>query len=178
MKPIPELRKILVERYNPTTLPAEMQIGTWRVDIKNVEHVRHEARVRDWTFTVDEPPERGGTNMGLNPLGYFVLGAVSCFMSQLSKAAIVKDLKIDTMEITARAHTDMVRRVFTDAIYDIRLTGEESVENATMLMHEAEERCFVHQTLKKAMKITDNLYMNGTLAATNTLGAAAQVSST
>lgn len=170
MKPIPELKKALIQRYDVSTLPAAMQIGTNRVDIRNVEHVRMEAKVRDWTFIVDEPPERGGTNKGLNPLGYFVLGAVACFMSQLSKAAIVQDLKIDTMEITARAHTDMVRRVFTDAIYDIRLTGEETAENATKLMHEAEERCFVHQTLKKAIKITDNLFLNGTQVATSTLG--------
>jgi len=170
VKPIPELKKVLEERYDVSALPSAKQVGTFRADIKNVEHVRHEAKVRDWTFVVDEPPERGGTNKGLNPLGYFVLGAVSCFMSQLSKAAIVQDMKIDDMEITARAHTDMVNRVFTDAIYDIRLTGGETPENATKLMHEAEERCFVHQTLKKAVKITDNLYLNGTLVATSTLG--------
>jgi len=170
MKPIPELKKVLEERYDLSSLPAAKQIGTFRVDIKNVEHVRHEATVRDWTFIVDEPPERGGTNKGLNPLGYFVLGAAACFMSQLSKAAIVHELKIGSMEITARAHTDMVNRVFTDAIYDIRLTGEEGVESSVKLMHEAEERCFVHQTLKKAIKITDNLYLNGTLVSTSTLG--------
>ncbi|MGH2510623.1 MAG: OsmC-related (seleno)protein [Ktedonobacteraceae bacterium] len=146
-------------------------IGTIRIDVKHLEQMHHEATLEGFTLSVDEPKQRGGTNTGPSPLTYFLMGAASCFLTQMARATIIRDFKIDTMEITARAHVDRAKvRKFVDVIYDIRLTGMETKEGAIQLLHEAEEMCFVHQTLKDAIPITSNLSLNGTQIATHTLG--------
>ena len=146
-------------------------VGTKRVDIKQVEQLRHEASAHGFNLTIDEPEERGGTHKGLDPLGYFITGAASCFLNQFARTVIIRDLNVDTLEMTARAHYDMAKtRDFSDFIYDVRLTGKESKENVTELLYEAESRCFVHNTLKKAIPLTSNVYLNGELITSHTIG--------
>jgi putative redox protein len=170
MKTVPQLKDTVIklEEQRPTI---GNNIGTVRVDVKNVEQVRNEAILRGFSVTVDEPVERGGTNSGPGSLNYFVLGAASCFLTQMVKVSMIKNLKIDSMEITARAHTDTVKtRKFLDVIYDVRMTGDEAKEKLVDLLHEAEDRCFVHQTLKSSIPLTSNLSLNGTQIASHTLG--------
>ena len=137
--------------------------GAERVDLRRISHLRFEARKRDFVFTVDEPAERGGTDLGPNPLAYFIAGAASCLMNQYAVLAIAKDVPLDQMELTARAHFD--RRLggaFEEVVYDLRLTSSASTEAILGLQKEAERMCYAHNTLKKAgVKLATNLYLNG-----------------
>ncbi len=170
MKTIPELSEAVL-RLEDQRSKLGRQIGTVRIDLRNEEQMRHEAKAHDFILMVDEPPERGGTNMGLHPLGYFVLGCASCFLTQLARTTIIRNYKIDTLEMTALAHYDRGElRRFTDIVYNVRLTGSETKEKAIRLLHEAEERCFVHQTLKFALPLTSNLSLNGEDIASHTVG--------
>jgi len=169
MKIIPELKEIVVN-YEQKQKTMGNDIGTGRVDVVNIEHLRHEATSEGFTFTIDEPSERGGTNKGLHPLGHFIIGAASCLLNQCVRETISKDLRIDTLKVTARAHWDRAKsRSFTDMIFDIKITGAESKENVTELMHAVEGRCFAHQTLKKAIPVTTNVILNNVKIASNTL---------
>lgn len=174
MKVIPELLETIVKTQfidEADIVKLGNGVGTVRVDVRNVEQLKHEAKCRDFNLTVDEPPERGGTNTGLNPLGYFLLGGASCFLNQLVKVAMVNKLNLDSLEITARGHIKRTGgREFTDIIYDVRLVGSESDENLKDLLYEGEKRCYVHQTLKKAIPLTTNLSLNGKLVTSHTLG--------
>lgn len=156
---------------------------TFRADIRNIEHLKHEAISSNnseskFTFTIDEPPDRGGTNTGLHPLGHFVIGAAACFFNQLVKVAMVWKLNFDSMEITAIAHVrrkpqehqESNVREFTDFTYDVRLTGSEEIQTLEKLVVEGENRCYVHQTLKKAIPLTTNLFLNGTQVLSHTVG--------
>ena len=146
-------------------------IGTTRVEIRNLEKVHHEARSGEFSFQIDEPPERGGTNKGLHPLGYFVTGAASCFLTQLSKVSMTKGYNVEGLEITARAHYDTsVSRQFTDIVYDVRMTGKLGREEAMILLHDAEKMCFVHQTLKHVIPLTSNLSLNGEFVISSAVG--------
>jgi len=170
MKTIPELRETVRAREQ-RRLTLGRDIGTKRVEVKHVEQLRHEVATHGFNLVVDEPEERGGTHSGPDPLAYFVTGAASCFLNQFARTIIIRDLKIDSLEMTARAHYDMAKnREFLDFIYDVRLIGSETRENVSELMHEAERRCFVHQTLKKALPLTTNVYLNGERVVSHTLG--------
>jgi uncharacterized OsmC-like protein len=163
VKLIPDLTvRVLELEQRRTKLGGD--IGTVRVDLRNVEQLRFQAHSEGFEVVVDEPTQRGGTNKGLHPLGYFILGAASCFLTQFARVAIIRKLKIDTMEMTARAHYDRTKlRRFTDIIYDVRLTGDESRKKVLDLLHEAENRCFAHQSLRQSVPLTTNLSLNGTL---------------
>ncbi len=141
----------------------EFLFGSERVDIKLVEHLRFEARKRNFTFTVDEPPERGGTDKGPNPLAYFVAGAASCLMNQYAVLAIARDIPIRDLTITARGHFDRVLGgSFTEIIYDLKISSEASREIILKLSREAERMCYAHNTLRKAgVRMITNLFLNG-----------------
>jgi len=170
VKTIPELIPAVIELEKQRGKPGG-DIGTVRVDLTSVEQMRLEAETEGFKLSVDEPRQRGGTNVGLHPLGYFVLGAASCFLTQFARVTILKNQKIDSMEMTARAHYDRSKlRRFTDIIYEVRLLGSESEERAIELLHEAEDRCFTHQSLRRAVPLTTILSLNGKRIAISTLG--------
>ncbi len=143
----------------------EFLFGAERVDLKRVDHLRFEARKRDFVFTVDEPAERGGTDQGPNPLAYFMAGAASCLMNQYAVVAIAKGIVLDGLEMTARGHFD--RRIggaFDEMIYDLRISSNAPKSAIQELSKESEEMCYAHNTLRKAgLKMRTNLYLNGEL---------------
>jgi len=137
--------------------------GSERVDLRRVSHLKLEAKKRTFTFFVDEPAERGGTDEGPNPLAYFIAGAASCLVNQYLTDAIFRGVKLEDVELTARGHFD--RRMggaFKEIIYDIKLTSPSSKEDILRLSKEAEDMCYAHNTLKKAgVRMTTNLFLNG-----------------
>ncbi|HUI86963.1 MAG TPA: OsmC family protein [Nitrososphaerales archaeon] len=171
MKVIPELKQKIIE-FDQMRSKGPQEIGTIRTDLRNVEHLHHEAKLREFTVTIDEPEKNGGTNTGPNPFGYFLIGAAACFFNQIAKVAIMKDLKVDTLEMTARGHVDLAKvgGHMTDIVYDVRLTGAETKEKLVDMLTEAEGMCFVHQTLKRAIPITANISMNGADVTSHTVG--------
>ncbi len=170
MKTIPELRDAVVKNEEGRSKLGQ-PITTVRVDLKHIEQTKLEAKAGGFTIQIDEPAERGGTNTAPAPLNYFIMGAASCFLMQLVKVSMMKNLNVDGIEVIARGHLERVKkRKFTDIIYDITLIGSESPGNATELLHQAEEMCFVHQTLKDAIPVTSNMSLNGTPLTSHTLG--------
>lgn len=141
----------------------EFLFGAERVDLRRIEHLKVEVRKRGFTFMVDEPLERGGTDQAPNPLAYFLAGSASCLMNQVLTDAIFRDVQLENIELTARGHFD--RRLggaFSEIIYDIRLSSQSSKEKIISLAREAEAMCYAHNTLKKAgVKMTTNLFLNG-----------------
>jgi len=140
----------------------EFLFGADRVDIRRVKHLKFEASKRHFSFTIDEPPERGGTDEGPNPLAYFIAGAASCLMNQYAVLAIARGVPIDDLRITARGHFDRVLGgSFKEMIYDLRISSEASKETILNLSGEAERMCYAHNTLKKAgVKMVTNLFLN------------------
>ena len=141
----------------------EFLFGAERVDLKHLDHLTMEVRKRQFTFLVDEPAERGGTDKGPNPLAYFLAGAASCLMNQFATDAIYRNVKLEKFEITARGHFD--RRLggaFSDMVYDLKISSPASKEQILSLAKEAEEMCYAHQTLKRAgVKMASNIFLNG-----------------
>lgn len=143
----------------------EFLFGAERVELKRLDHLKFEARKRDFVFTVDEPVERGGTGQGPNPLAYFMAGAASCLMNQYAVAAIANGIVLEELEMTARGHFD--RRIggaFDEMIYDLRISSKAPKSAIIELSKEAEEMCYAHNTLRKAgLMMRTNLYFNGEL---------------
>ncbi len=137
--------------------------GSERVDLRRKSHLKLEARKRRFTFIVDEPQERGGTDEGPNPLAYFIAGAASCLVNQYLTDAIFRGVKLKDVELTARGHFD--RRMggaFSEIVYDLKLTSPSPKDAIRRLSKEAEDMCYAHNTLKKAgVKMKTNLFLNG-----------------
>ncbi len=155
--------KIIAEMIETRQGASAENLGTERVDIKHLGDLKFRVKKMDFEFMVDEPPDRGGTNAGPNPLGYFLAGAASCLMTQYMRLAIAKGIPIEQFEMTARGHFERrVRGTFTEMIYDIRIQSQQDHSTIIALSREAENMCFVHQTLLKGgVKMTTNVSLNG-----------------
>jgi len=104
LKTYPRLAAVVKKEDSERRSLTEPTIGTHRIDIELVEQLRFRASFGHFSFSIDEPPERGGTDAGLSPLAYFVAGAASCLMTQYAKLAVAKDVEIRSMKAVARGH--------------------------------------------------------------------------
>lgn len=69
-------------------------------------HSRTDIAVRDLHTTIDEPLERGGTNLGLSPTETFVAALVGCTNVIAHKIAHKNGLRLMDMRVRAEAQFD------------------------------------------------------------------------
>lgn len=81
---------------------------------------------------------------------------------QYTSLVIGKDLPIDSIKMMVRGHTTRdLPRAFTDMIFEVRLEGSATPDQLEILAGEASERCFVENTLGKAIPVTTDVFLNG-----------------
>jgi putative redox protein len=71
-----------------------------------VTHCRTRVTVRDVDFTIDEPPERGGTNHGPAPTETLVASLIGCTSVIGHKCAVRHGVRFESMQIAAEATFD------------------------------------------------------------------------
>jgi len=141
---------------------SEITIGTHRIDVELIDQLHFRASSGRFTFRIDEPPERGGTGVGLPPLAFFLAGAASCLMTQYAKLAIAEEVTLISMRATTRGHFDRrIRGAFQDIIHEIAIESPASADTIKKIARKAELMCYVHNTLKKSVHMQTNLALNG-----------------
>lgn len=157
-----DFTEIVVKENSDRRGLREPQIGTHRIDIELIDRLHFLASHDHFSFAIDEPAERGGTETGLPPLAFFLAGAASCLMTQFMKLAVEKQIQVDTMRTIVRGHFD--RRIggaFTDIQYDIELHSSSNPDMIRAIALEAEGMCYAHNTLTKTVKMKTTLTLNG-----------------
>ena len=111
---------------------------------------------------VDEPPERGGTGSGESPLSHFLTGAGSCLLNQYIRVAVAEglDVTFTSMNVRGDARRD-VSGGFEHIQQELFAEGTVSEDAMARLAERAEGLCYVHNTLKGAVKITTVVHLNG-----------------
>jgi len=79
---------------------AKMKVKT-RVEATCPSHARSDVSIRDLTVTIDEPVERGGTNLGPSPTETAISSLVGCTNVIGHKCAAKLGLDIGHLHITA-----------------------------------------------------------------------------
>ncbi len=162
LRTYPELVAVVKKEDGERRSLGAEKIGTHRIDVQLIEQLRFESSFGDFSFTIDEPPERGGTNEGLSPLSYFLAGAVSCLLTQYAKLAIAKNVPLTSMKAVARGHFDRhMGGAFKDIIYEIAIVSPASADAIGDVAREAELLCYAHNTLKNSVHMQTNLTLNG-----------------
>lgn len=162
LKTRPELVALVKMEDNERRNLREAKIGTQRIDVELIEQLRFKASSGSFSFTIDEPPDRGGTDAGLPSLAHFLVGAASCLLTQYAKLAIAKDVPLISMKAVARGHFD--RRLggaFRDVIYAIAIESSASADTIRQIAQDAEQMCYAHNTLKDSVQMRTDLTLNG-----------------
>jgi uncharacterized OsmC-like protein len=114
------------------------------------------------SMTIDEPEARGGNGTGAGPLAHFLAGAGACLLTQYRKIAIAEALDIRFSGSTIRG--DSRRDVgggFEHIAQEIHAEGTITPAQLAALAEEAEAFCYVHNTLRGAVKLTTVVHLNG-----------------
>ena len=82
-----------------------------RMQGKVVSHARTDITVRDLSSTIDEPAERGGTNLGFSPTETFAASLVGC--TSVISHKIAHRMGIELGDMTIRLEADFDRRGVT-----------------------------------------------------------------
>src|SRR6478735_12265479 len=72
------LKEIIVETQANLRADAVNAKAVFSVDSQRVENLRSEARIRQFSLTVDEPPSLGGTDAGPNPVELVLAALATC----------------------------------------------------------------------------------------------------
>ncbi|HEX9879692.1 MAG TPA: OsmC family protein [Candidatus Binatia bacterium] len=89
---------------------------------------------------------------------------------QYTSVVIAKEIPIDSLKVTARAHHSQEKRAFKDMIFQVYLEGGAVAEAAVDLAREASARCFVENTLNKSIPVTTEVHLNGKKILSSTRG--------
>ncbi len=164
-----EFRRARILRNARSELEREgsVRTGTVRIDIRHSGNLKFSATCWDeselkFEVEVDEPSMRGGDNSAPAPLSYFILGAATCFLTQIQKLIIIDGLRVKILGCTVRAHFDYVRSgVFREVIYDLKLVGQEKPSVVRNLANAADSFCYASNTLKPSVSLLVSVNYNG-----------------
>jgi uncharacterized OsmC-like protein len=76
-------------------------VGKFTIAGDCISHARTDVEVRDVDVTIDEPTQRGGTNMGLTPVETLMAALLGCTNVIGHKCAEKHGIELDYMSVTA-----------------------------------------------------------------------------
>ncbi len=163
----PKVREIITEgvAQREALIEQDGLRGLIRVEIEPVDTLTYHARPTaesEFTLVVDEPVDRGGGNKGPSPLVYFLTGIGACLLSQFVRVGIARGVDLSYKEMRLKGERD--RRVgggFQHITQEIYAEGPASEDEVRALSEEAEAFCYVHVTLRRAVKMTLVVHLNG-----------------
>jgi uncharacterized OsmC-like protein len=158
-----ELVRASLNRRTATT-DREGLRGIDRVEIEVIEGLDYRAANphEAGQMRIGEPVERGGAGEGNSPLSHVLAGAASCLLNQFIRACVVEGPPVrfagaSTKGEFSRAVGGGFERITTE----IRAEGELTDGQARALLERAEELCYIHVTLRKAVQMTTVLVVDG-----------------
>jgi uncharacterized OsmC-like protein len=136
-----------------------------RVKGHSVGHGRTDLKVRDLDLIMDEPTERGGTNLGPSPTEHAYMALVGCTTSISNKCA--KKLGIDIGTLTYEMVVEFDRRgvllakevavPFPSITLDVTSDGSASQDELNKVAEETAKFCAISKLFEAAgTKITVN----------------------
>ena len=72
------LREAVAAKQEELRTVPESRLATFRTESNQIEGLRSETRIRQFSITVDEPVSLGGTDAGPNPVELVIAALASC----------------------------------------------------------------------------------------------------
>ena len=129
-----------------------------RARAKGVSHSRADVTVRDLTFSIDEPTERGGSNAGATPTEMALAALVGCTNVIGHKCAARLGLDIGELDIDASCEFDrlgvtQVEEIdvpFKSITLQVASSGAASEADLARLSEEVERFCPLSKLFRNA----------------------------
>jgi uncharacterized OsmC-like protein len=138
--------------------PKMKSVVQLRAEADCPSHSRADVAIRDLSFSIDEPVERGGTNSGPTPTDTALAALIGCTNVIGHKCA--KKLGIDIGHLTIRASCDFDRRgvtlseeidvPFQRVDLDVEVDGNTSDDELAALAAEVQKFCPLSKLFRAA----------------------------
>lgn len=149
--------------------PASANV-VFRASTRLVEGVRCSASVRNFPeLTVDEPPELGGRDAGINPVELVLAALGTCQEIMYSAYASVMDIPLDSVKVELKGYLDL-HGLFgmTDAPagyknirFETKIESSADPEKIQQLIETVESHCPVLDTLIRSIDVSGTASLNG-----------------
>lgn len=147
-----------------TTARAEFQAET-----RLVEGVRTEAKIRQFTLTIDEPPQLGGSDQGPNPVELVLAALGTCQEIVYAAFAAVLGIPLERLSIRVEGALDPrglfavaeVPAGLTEIRFTVELDTPASAAQVEELRRLVNAHCPVLATLTEPARIASAFLWNG-----------------
>lgn len=147
---------------------APVPVG-FTVDTQLVDGFETRAQVRQFSFSVDEPPSLGGTDTGPNPVELVLAALGTCQEIVYATYARLLDIPIESIAIRVGGSLDL--RGFLGAAdvdagyeaidYDVAIESPASAEDIARLVETVNRHCPVLDILQRAVPVSGQYALNG-----------------
>lgn len=125
--------------------------------------------LRQFVVYSDEGLQLGGGNSAPTPIGYFLLGAGFCTLTQLSRYSEMMKVDIKSARIVVRSRFRTEGSVLKETIkgsaqgfeIDIEVESDDPPERVAAVVRNAEAGCFVMQAIKNPTEVRKIVRLNG-----------------
>lgn len=138
---------------------------TMKMSASCPSHSRADVSVRDQESVIDEPTERGGTNLGFTPTETLVAALIGCTNVITNKIAEGYDIKIDSMDVDVAAEFDRrgvmlqeeVQVPFPDMTLNIDVKTPHDAADFDKVKTDLEKFCPIAKVIRESgTTITEN----------------------
>lgn len=129
------------------------------------------AQVRQFSpLTVDEPPELGGEDTGMNPVELVLAALGTCQEIMYSAYASVMGIQLNSVKVDVKGYLDLHGLLALDGVtpagydnirYETYIDSPGDPENIRKLSETVEAHCPVLDTLCRSIKVSGNVTLNG-----------------
>ena len=168
------LKDIIVATQTDLRANAQNGQAAFSVDSRQVEGLRSEAKIRQFSLTVDEPPSLGGSDAGPNPVELVLAALATC--QEITYRAYATALGIPLESVSVKldgaldlrgffAVSDDVRPGFTGVEGTVTLKSPASREQLAKLKEVVDAHCPVLDVLRAPVPVELRLETERTAAA-------------
>jgi len=121
-------------------------------------HSRADVSVRDLESVIDEPTERGGTNLGMTPTETMVAALIGCTNVITNKIVHSYDMKIDAMDIDVEAQferrgvtlQDEVQVPFPSMTLNINIKSSNDASEFDKVKEDLQKFCPIAKVIRES----------------------------
>jgi putative redox protein len=156
------LKEIIVETQASLRADAANAKAVFSVDSRQVENLRSEARIRQFSLTVDEPPTLGGSDAGPNPVELILAGLATCQEITYRAYATALGVPLDSVSVKLEGVLDLrgffavderVRAGFTGVRGTVTLKSSASKDELAKLKEVVDAHCPVLDILRAPVPV-------------------------
>jgi putative redox protein len=156
------LKDIIVATQADLRANPDHALATFSADSRQVEGLRSETKIRQFSLTIDEPPTLGGTDTGPNPVELVLAALATCQEITYRAYATALGIPLESVSVNLEGSLDLrgffavkdgVRSGFNDVRGVVNLKSSASASDLARLKDVVDAHCPVLDILREPVPV-------------------------